>query len=405
MHSARSFLLFLVVICSLSAAGRSFGTELVNIESVILRNRVVVLDSVVVKKALYVAFSLASEGNTRRRLDVRGRLFSNGALLSEASLAALRERTGNLVFDLPYEMPGGAYTISVAAYDDRRNEVASGSRTLDRSDLRSSVGQAHDISAAPPTEIPHAKKPEDPRLADAFKSRGYVVFARSPLAYIFRESRPKGHEVIDQLSGRAVRNASVVLNFSLYPLRELGKVRISISELRKGQAVLSKNHVQLACVESVPDTAGIPKGQFRSVPALLRPLRPTEIYMRDCWRVWITVTLPKDALPGTYSGAVTIVPEHAEPTRLPMRLTVAPISVEDVPGVDYCMLMTYEFVELAMPWSREEKRKIYVAAANVLRDYRQHGMTTLCLHSPFVLMTGKDGMPVLVDIFAPCTTR
>jgi len=400
MHSARSFLLFLVVICSLSAAGRSFGTELVNIESVILRNRVVVLDSVVVKKALYVAFSLASEGNTRRRLDVRGRLFSNGALLSEASLAALRERTGNLVFDLPYEMPGGAYTISVAAYDDRRNEVASGSRTLDRSDLRSSVGQAHDISAAPPTEIPHAKEPEDPRLADAFKSRGYVVFARSPLAYIFRESRPKGHEVIDQLSGRTVRNASVVLNFSLYPLRELGKVRISISELRKGQAVLSKNHVQLACVESVPDTAGIPKGQFRSVPALLRPLRPTEIYMRDCWRVWITVTLPKDALPGTYSGAVTIVPEHAEPTRLPIRLTVAPISVEDVPGVDYCMLMTYEFVELAMPWSREEKRKIYVAAANVLRDYRQHGMTTLCLHSPFVLMTGKDGMPVLDDIFA-----
>jgi len=400
MRNARSFLFLLVVVCLLGPAGRSFGNELVNIDSAILRNRVVVLDSVVMKKALYVAFSLASEGNTRRRLHIRGRLASNGALLSEASLVALRERTGNLVFDLPYEMSRGTYAISIGAYDDRGNEVASGSRTLDRSDLKSYVFDSRDAAAVPPLEMPHAKEFEDPWLADAFKSRGYVVFARSPLTYIFHESSPKRHEVIDHLAGHAVRNASAVLNFALYPLRELGKVRISTSDLRKDGAVLPKDHIRLACVESVPDTTGMPKGQLRSMPTLLRPLSAAEGAARECRRVWITIRVPKDAVPGKYSGAVTISPEHAEPTRLPIRLTVAPISVEDVPGVDYCMLMTYEFVELTMPWSREEKRKIYVAATRVLRDYRQHGMTTLCLHSPFVLMTGKDGMPVLDDIFA-----
>src|SRR5262249_43775152 len=34
----------------------------------------------------------------------------------------------------------------------------------------------------------------------------------------------------------------------------------------------------------------------------------------------------------------------------------------------------------------------------VLKDYRNHGMSTLCLHSPFVPTTGKDGMPALDDI-------
>lgn len=390
----------LLVLCSLISAGQSFATESVNIESAILRNRVVVLDRVALRKALYVAFSFSSEEIGRRRIQVRGRLASRGALLSEASFTAHRERTGNLVFDLPYEMAGGAYTISIGAYDDRGNQLAAGSRTLDRSDLKSYAGDALDAGGIPLAEIPHAKELEDPRVADAFRSRGYVVFSRSPLTYIFPESRPKRDEVIDRLSGRTVRNASAVLNFALYPLRGLGKVRVSSTELRKGSAVLPKNRIRLACVESIPETAGMPKGQFRLVPTLLRPLSATGTAERGCRRVWITIAVPKDAVPGAYSGAVTVAPEHAEPTRLPITLTVAPISLEEVPGMDYCMLMSYEFVELAMPWSREEKGRIYRAAVRVLRDYRRHGMTTLCLHSPFVLMTGKDGMPVLDDIFA-----
>lgn len=400
MRNARLFLLVLAVICSPSLGGRFPGTGLVNIESAILRTRVVVLDRVVMKRALYVAFSLASEQNGQGRLHIRGRLASNGALLSEVSVEALQERTGNLVFDLPYWIPGGAYTISVSAYDDHGNEVASGSRTLDRSDLKSSAINARDVTEAPLVEMPRAKESEDPWLADKFKARGYVVFAGSPLTYIFRESRPKRHEVIDQLSGQAVRNASSVLNFALYSLRKLGKVRISMSDLRKGGAVLSKSHIRLAWVESIPDTTEMPKGQFRYLPALLRPMSAVEMSTQESRRAWITIRVPKDIVPGTYSGAVTIVPEHAEPTVLPVKLTVVPISLVDVPGMDYCMLMTYEFVELDMPWSTEEKKQIYDAATRVLSDYRQHGMTTLCLHSPFVLITGRDGVPVLDDIFA-----
>jgi hypothetical protein len=400
MRNAKFFLLLLVVICSSSLGGQSSGTTPINIESVILRTRVVVLDRVVMKRALYVAFSLASKHSGHERLRIRGRLTRNGALLSEVFVETLLERTGNLIFDLPYRIPGGAYTILISAHNDRGNEIALGSRTLDRSDLKSDITNAREAIEVPLVEMPHAQEPEDPWLADKFKARGYVVFARSPLTYIFRESRPQRHEAIDQLSVQAVRNASSVLNFALYSLRKLGKVRISMSDLRKGGAVLSKSHIRLAWVESIPDATGMPKGQFQVLPALLRPMNADEVSAQESRRAWITIRVPKDVAPGTYSGTVTIAPEHAEPTVLPVKLTVVPISLEDVPGMDYCMLMTYEFVELDMPWSKEKKKQIYDAASRVLSDYRQHGMTTLCLHSPFVLITGRDGSPVLDDIFA-----
>lgn len=64
------------------------------------------------------------------------------------------------------------------------------------------------------------------------------------------------------------------------------------------------------------------------------------------------------------------------------------------------MLMTYEFSELTMPWMEAEKKKIYAAAVNVLRDYKEHGMTTLCVHSPFVLIPNQKGLPDLSDIYA-----
>jgi hypothetical protein len=68
--------------------------------------------------------------------------------------------------------------------------------------------------------------------------------------------------------------------------------------------------------------------------------------------------------------------------------------------MDYFMMMTYEFTELTMPWSKEEKEKIYKSACYILKDYKDHGMTTLCFHSPFVLITKGDGAPNLEDIFA-----
>lgn len=395
-------LLACVLIWLVGAGSPSFAASALTVQSAILRTRVVVLDTVALKKALYVAFSLTLPNERRGRIDVRGRLTHDDALMAEASIALLEapEHSGNLVFDVPYEIPDGAYTISVAAYDSQGNEVAAGSRTLNRANLRSDAADAREAPAVLRTEVRHVKQADNTRVAAADTSRGYVLFARSPLTYVFRESRPEPHEIIERLSAQAVRSADVVLNFSIHSVRSLDKMTIGVSALRNGTASLSKSHIQLACVESVADGVGMPPGNYRYLPTLIRPMDQAESSATDCSRVWITITVPQEAVPGKYSGTVTISTRNAPPTRLPIELSVSPVTLEDIPGVDYCMLMTYEFVELTMPWSTVEKAQIYRAATRVLRDYRRHGMTTLCLHSPFVLRTGADGLTILDDMFA-----
>lgn len=352
-----------IVVLVCSGAADSFGEgPSVTVDSAVLRNRVIVTDRVFMKKALYVAFSVAVERNSR--LQARGRLSNNRVQLAEASVTLSEERSGNLVFDLPFEIPGGSYDISVDVLDAKGRRVASGSRTFDRSRLRSTIVDA--------------PEPPEPALE--------VV-----------ESRPSRPERVDRLSARAVRNGSVTLTFSVEPLHPVGNVAIVVSDLSTGRQTLSKNRVQVACVEAVPDAAGMPRGKFRALPTLLRPLNAKT---GDCRRVWIKIRVDGDVAPGVYSGKVTLAPERGASTSLPLELNVAPISLEEIPGVDYCMLMTYEFTELAMPWRDEQRRQLYAAAGRILKNYREHGMTTLCLHSPFVLMTKSDGAPDLDDIFA-----
>jgi hypothetical protein len=136
------------------------------------------------------------------------------------------------------------------------------------------------------------------------------------------------------------------------------------------------------------------------VPALIRPGSQVKTKIGECQRLWLTIRIDDNVSPGVYRGKITLSPESGLETSLPFEVTVVPISLEDIPGIDYFMMMTYEFTELTMPWSREEKEKIYRSACAILKDYKAHGMTALCLHSPFVLVTNEDGTPNLEDIFA-----
>jgi len=390
---------FLVgLVCLIGVAERSYGAGTVDVEAPLLRNRVVVLDRVVMRKALYVAFSLTSGETARARLHVEGRLLNNDTVVSRASLSLFRERAGNLVFDLPYDIPEGLYRISVDVRDENGARIASGSRTVGRSDLRSDAADSGKADAGTPEELPSPNDRDESQWTEQEKSRGYIVFTRSPLSFIYPGSRPKRGEVTRQLSVQAVRNASTTLTFALQALRPLGRVKIAMSDLQADGRRIPRSRIRVACVESVPETTAVPQGKFRNMPTLLVPVAPAGV--SECRRVWITINVGVDVTPGIYSGTATIAPEHGATTSLPIRLSVAPVSLEDVPGVDYCMLMTYEFAELAMPWGAEQKNQIYAAATRILKDYREHGMTTLCLHSPFVHMTGKDGTPALDDIFA-----
>jgi len=352
------------------------------------------------KKALYVSFSFTKSIKKYGNVNVYGFLLNGDKVIGETSLKALSENKGNLVFDLPYQIPEGQYKIKIDTFVEKGDLVATGSVVVERSDFKRIFDPKSKNTIYVFKEIPAQRKAEVVKPTDQDKSIGYMLFSRSPLEYVSSESRPQKSEIIDHLAIRVVLNEFEPITFSLYPLGNLGKVKISVTDLVGAEGSISRDKIEVAYVEMVKETIGLPEGRFENVPMLIRAGNQVSTEAGKCQRFWLTIRIDDNVLPGVYKGKVTISPQSGLETSLPLEVTVTPISLEDIPGIDYFMLMTYEFTELTMPWSREKKEKIYQSACNILKDYKEHGITTLCLHSPFVLITKENGTPDLEDIFA-----
>jgi hypothetical protein len=352
------------------------------------------------KKALYVSFSFTKSIKKYKNVNVYGFLLNGDKVICETSLKALSENSGNLVFDLPYQIPEGPYKIKIDTFIEEGKLVATGFCVVERSDFRGIFDPKSKDTSYVFEEIPARREAEGVKPTNQDQSVGYMLFSRSPLEYVFPESRPKKSEVIDHLAIQVVRNEFEPITFCLYPLRNLGMVKISVTDLVGAEASISREKIKVAYVDTVKETIGLPERRFENVPALIRAGNQVNTKAGKCQRFWLTLRVDDNVLPGVYKGRVTISPQSGLETSLPLEVTVMPISLEDIPGIDYFMLMTYEFTELTMPWSSEEKEKIYKSACNILKDYKEHGITTLCLHSPFVLITKEDGTPNLEDIFA-----
>ena len=372
----------------------------IDIYSYILRDRVIVTDRVLLKKALYIAFSVDTGPTVLSSMLVHGQLLCDGKILSESSIKAFRAKNGDLVFDLPYEIPDGLYTIKIDALNDKRELITTGARTVQREELKSTFHSQDRTSVSAAEEIPDYREPEHFQPSGKDIQSGYIIFHRYPFEYAGQGSSPKESEIINNVSIRVVRNEFEPITFLLYPLHDLGNVKLTLSNLRSGKNTISKNRIKVGYVESVQETIGLPEGKFRNIPALIKAGNQIDIKKGQTQRFWLTIRIDENVSPGKYKGTITISPQNGAITYLPLTVDVTPISLEEIPAIDYFMLMTYEFTELSMPWNREEKDKIYKSACNVLRDYREHGMTMLCIHSPFVLKTNDDGTPNLEDIYA-----
>jgi hypothetical protein len=385
-------LLPLILLCSAS------GKNTVDIRSCVLRDRVVVLDRVLLKKSLFIAFSVSGTAQVQGDLRAEGGLFHEGKNVARSFTRLQGEQNGNLVFDLPDAMPEGTYTIRIDIKDDQRQYSAQGIRTIQRSELKNFIGENGNVAVPVLREAPEDAGPIS--VTDADRASGYIVFSRSTLVYEFSNRKPKQTEIITALSMTVVRNASASVSISLYPLQNLGTVRLEVDDIKGNREQASTIHPAISTIENVESTVGTPSGEFKNLPTLIRPGNRTTGVQGGSRRFWLTIRVEADAQPGFYTGVVRIIPQHGQVRKIPLQVLVEPITLGDIPGKDYFMLMTYEFTELVMSWNKKERKAIARSASNILKDYKNHGMTTLAIHSPFVLITREDGTPVLDDIFA-----
>ena len=78
-----------------------------------LRDRAVIIDSLVMRKCLYVAFRTGHPLSEIRSCAAAGTLSHQGIVMARDTTWIYDEPAGNLGFNLPFEIPGGIYSLEI----------------------------------------------------------------------------------------------------------------------------------------------------------------------------------------------------------------------------------------------------------------------------------------------------
>ncbi len=230
---------------------------------------------------------------------------------------------------------------------------------------------------------------------------GYVLFDRDFERYVTPWTIPSEKERIKSLGHQMARNDFDPVTFCIYPLRDLGDVKVEVSDLTGpgGDRIASSDIlVQVARNMKIRTGDG---NTYRIIPRLLERSNHATIQLGSSTRFWLTVHADSTLHAGSYTGMITIHPENEKPSLLPLTIEVLPVTLVPVPGIDYGMCMSYEFFELDnKEWTPHEKRRIYDDGVASFRDYLNHGMTTVITSSPYCFQWNRDGTPRLEHLKA-----
>jgi hypothetical protein len=225
-------------------------------------------------------------------------------------------------------------------------------------------------------------------------SQGYVLFTRNFLRFVYPWTIPGEAERITMLNVKMSRNDFEPVTIGIYPIRDLGKVKISVSDLAgpSGKIIPSGNVlVQLTRIMKIRNGDG---NNYQMIPRLLERVDNAEIPISYTTRFWLTVHADSLTIPGNYSGIIHIDSENETAKAIPLTVEVLPVTLESVPDIDYSMCLSYEFFELeSKEWSLAQKEKIYQDGVNSFRDYINHGLSTVVVSSPYYFQWNRNGTP------------
>ena len=402
----RSFFIGFLVILTLIASGINHPPVSIRIISTNLSHRVVLLDTVETRLKLIIGFAIKGRlpsGPAGTRASAR--LSQNGFERASFFVPKLDHLGGNLVFYLPYDVAPGDYDLRIELTDISSEEtIAVKTHTVENIETipvretrsRSNWRQAPSIPL---------KNPRDESLdAVATQSdieRGYILWQRNALRYVYPNSAPGSSDVISEVSVRLAKNEYEPITFSLYALKALGQVDVSVSKIQ-GETGPPPVLQKICVVKTVPRALSrqSPGSGYELRPRLLEAGNSVPLDAGQSQRFWLTIHAAKETAPGKYSGTIAITTGFGK-TEIPLSIEILPFALAQRPDKEYGFEMTYVFQEMtAQDLTPKQREKIYQNGLKYYRSFKEHGLTTIIPHSPFVFRRLPDGSPDLRDLEA-----
>jgi hypothetical protein len=238
---------------------------------------------------------------------------------------------------------------------------------------------------------PSSGDPLEPTKQD--NERGFVVFQRDPMSDVSYNDTPKKGEIVDRLTGEAFAGELEPVTVALVPLRDLGMVEVSASELRGPSGAIPASAVDVNYVSYRISRVNSAGTVYTITPRLLMPGGVVDMPHALTRRFWLTVRAPADARPGVYTGTVAIRAANKTLAQVPLEFRVRTGSLDpvDVPAGPFGY-------SISIPWYDDDPRATAFnrqMAILSLRKLREYGFTA-CTGIPLIAYRGfSRGKPDL----------
>ena len=200
--------------------------------------------------------------------------------------------------------------------------------------------------------------------SQAEQRRGYIVFARAPLAVVSPYARPFPSERATELRAFAARGEYEPLRVLIHALEPLDGVAVEASALRSAKdGLIPREHIDVRVARCIRVPVDPRAKTFRLEPFLLERRRAFAVAKGTTAQVWLTLKVPEAAEPGDYNGTLTLRTAGREPTQVALSLRVLPFALPPAP------------VEMAMCYPRPAASDELLLKE--LTDQREHGLNAV----------------------------
>jgi len=189
--------------------------------------------------------------------------------------------------------------------------------------------------ATPVEAVPGPAEEAGLEPSAAESTQGFVAFRRSPNESIYPSSRPQAGERLEALRCFATPGEREPVHLSLWPLRDLGDVRVGAADFVSAAGRIPAAAVDVRVVRQVFKREGRGTGsyRYRVSPYFLDRREAVPVTAGTTWSWWATVEVPEATPAGTYEGALEITTAAGAAVRVPWSLRVLPFRLAPLPIV------------------------------------------------------------------------
>lgn len=210
-------------------------------------------------------------------------------------------------------------------------------------------------------------------LPEKHKDQELVLFTRANPGDILDYSIPRQEELCDRLGAFAAPGEDQPAWFGVYALRELKRVRVACSDLAGAGGAIPAGQVELFTQTTRPRSLSDRASSLVTFTAdLLDAYAPFDVPQGRSQPVYLRIRIPAAAVPGYYTGVVTVASEDIKSVDLPLTLRVLPLMLPTPKDkVWHIFADATRWVRMGRPeWSAE------------LEDMARHGVNSLSVGYP-----------------------